>query len=662
MACIEKLKASDTVDERFIHLSKCIARNVYVLKRQLKCTYSKLPWEEIEFCLIAFLNSRTTDEGINLIYSSVLHKTKILAYLDRFSCCLKTESDNVKDSATKKLYCYPNMKREDVTKSISSISPEFVQLYEDYNAIRDVHSLEKIKNSIKLSLSAEPTTKEGQLVVIRTLQVCGEYFKNTVESPKLSTSTVEMLLSLLPRNTRQIIINLRDSLSHSKSSGKRMDIEKNEDPNFFKNIQNDIKKINSAIIQMLLKSKISVVKLFMQKILDSETLEEIQENITALNNLKLAKSTDFGNSITSSDDISEIEKLVKDLTNKMSNKTYYEKQLLAIIYHTLDIEKRKFDSLEANYLSGTLNCLALLKHFRKFGENGVRMLKAQTNRVLTTNASKEVVQSADLEDTLRTFMKLFLCISSKVSKEDEELFETLIFKVFAFVELRVGNVKWLTKFRDELKYFDKLKTTSSCSEKGATNKVMQSEHLTSKVSALEEILNKNNLTLQLALNFSTYESDKKIQAVVEMLLLDIMSIFKDLTHNLLSIEENSPVLVGSSLRNHLAHGNVLFDILQNKSSLSIVINAKKIVTEKIDHQKKIGKLISNDPIKLKTKCDQELKIIDVQNSLFDALKYGSLEEVKKSIEKGADLKARNQHLWTSLHFAAQGGNKQMEFF
>ncbi|KAG8193126.1 hypothetical protein JTE90_004950 [Oedothorax gibbosus] len=662
MACIEKLKTSDTVDERFIYLSKCIARNVHVLKRQLKCTYSKLPWEEIEFCLVAFVGWHTTGEGINLIYSSVLNKTKILAYLDHFSCCLKKEFDNIKSSATKKLYCYPNMKREDVTKSISSISPEFVQLYEDYNAIRDVHSLEKIKENIELSLSVDPTDKEGQLVVIRTLQVCGEYFKNTVESPKLSTSTVEMLLSLLPRNTRQIIINLRDSLSHSKSLGKRMEIEKNEDPNFFKNIQNDIKKIKDVIIEILLKSKISVIKLFMQKIADSENLEDIKEYISVLCNLELERSLDFRNSISSSSDISEIEKLVKLLADKVSNKTYYETLLLNIIPRFIDSEKRKFESAEASYMSGTMNCLAFLKQIYHFGKNLERIAKAHTKRTLTVMSTEDGMQSEDLKFFVLTFMELIRCMSSKVSKEDEEMFENLIFKIFAFVELRVGNVKWLIKLRDELQCFEKLKTSSASPEKMTTNKVLQSEHLTSKVSVLEEILNRNNLSSQLVPNFTTYKNDKKMQAAVEMLLLDIMSIFGDLTDNLLFLDENSPLLVGRSLRNHLAHGNVLFDILQNKSSLSIVINAKKIVTEKIDHQKKIGKLISNDPIKLKTKCDQELEIIDVQNSLFDALKHGSLDDVKKSIEKGADLKARNQHLWTSLHFAAQGGNIQIGAF
>ncbi|KAG8186863.1 hypothetical protein JTE90_024107 [Oedothorax gibbosus] len=157
IASIEKLQTfcSDTVDERFLYLVKFIARNVYVLKRQLKCTYSKLPWEEIEFCLIAFVCSHTTDEDINLIYSSVLNKAKILTYLDHFSRCLNKELNYITNLETKKLSNQPNLKREELKNIIISISPEFAPLYADYMVIRDIHSLETVKKYIELSLSAK---------------------------------------------------------------------------------------------------------------------------------------------------------------------------------------------------------------------------------------------------------------------------------------------------------------------------------------------------------------------------------------------------------------------------------------------------------------------------------------------------------------------------
>ncbi|KAG8186855.1 hypothetical protein JTE90_024101 [Oedothorax gibbosus] len=449
IASIEKLQTfcSDSMDERFLYLVKFIARNVYVLKRQLKCTYSKLPWEEIEFCLIAFVFSHTTDEDINLIYSSVLNKAKILTYLDHFSRCLCKELNCITNLETKKLSIYPKMKRDELIKNIINISPEFAPLYADYMVIRDIHSLETVKKYTKLSLSANTNDKEGQLVIIRALQVCGEHFKNTVESPKLSSSTCELLLSLLPRDTRQIIIDLRNSLSHSNSLGRRLEIEENADLDFFENIKNDVGKINAAITEILLKRKISEIKLFLKKIVDSENSDEIKENMAILCDLKLQSILSKESSLSLSNEIEEIEKLVTEINNEMNDKTYYEAQLLDKIFHIINVEKKKFEKVQTSYMSGML------------------------------------VQ-----------------------------------------------------------------------------------------------------------NFTTYKNDKSLQVVVEMLLLDIMSILEDsnknLTDNLLFLDENSPMLVGRNLRNHLAHGNALCDILQNKPSVSIALNAKKIIAENIAQQKK----------------------------------------------------------------------------
>ncbi|KAG8186862.1 hypothetical protein JTE90_024106 [Oedothorax gibbosus] len=279
------------------------------------------------------------------------------------------------------------------------------------------------------------------------------------------------------------------------------------------------------------------------------------------------------------------------------------------------------------------------------------------------------VKSENLEEILQSSIELIHCISPKADMEHQEKLGKLIIKLFLLAESQVGNVKWVAKLRDKLNCVESLSFSSTSFENQSsfTIKEMQMEHLTLKFSVLEKTLDRKSLNSQLVHNFSTYESDKSLQVVVEMLLLDIMSIFEDsnknLTDNLLYLDENSPVLVGRNLRNHLAHGNALCDILQNKSSVSIALNAKKIILENITQQKKkIGKLIKNDPIKVKTRCEQNLKIMEVQNSLFFALKNGNLEDLNKCIREGADVQARNKHLWTSLHFAAQGGNIQIGSF
>ncbi|WP_218939426.1 hypothetical protein, partial [Wolbachia endosymbiont of Atemnus politus] len=73
------------VDEKFLFIAKSIAQNIHVLKRQLKSTYDRLPWEEMEFCLVGFISSHTKRQEINLFYNAILNKSKILNHLENFA-------------------------------------------------------------------------------------------------------------------------------------------------------------------------------------------------------------------------------------------------------------------------------------------------------------------------------------------------------------------------------------------------------------------------------------------------------------------------------------------------------------------------------------------------------------------------------------------------
>ncbi|MFP3020819.1 MAG: ankyrin repeat domain-containing protein, partial [Wolbachia sp.] len=157
----------------------------------------------------------------------------------------------------------------------------------------------------------------------------------------------------------------------------------------------------------------------------------------------------------------------------------------------------------------------------------------------------------------------------------------------------------------------------------------------------------------------SYKRNKKLQAVVEMLVLDIMSILcrseKHLENNLLFLDDNTPLLTGKCLRNHLAHDNALVDVLFSDPSIAVILNAKKLVLENvIKSKKKIGKLVRDDPSKLKDKYDQNLITITNQKRMFAALEEGNLEDLKSYLRRGADINARSINSSTTLHFAAQG--------
>ncbi|KAK2714309.1 hypothetical protein QYM36_008763 [Artemia franciscana] len=240
----------EEIDEKFIFIAKFIAQNIHILKRQLKSSCDRMPWEEMEFCLISFVSSHLKRQEINLFLNAILNKNKMLNHLENFAGKLKEEKDYSASVDLKTFAILPKLSREQVVAKIVSSFSQIEELYSDYQQIRDIHSLKKISDYIKLKLSADLKQKEGKLIIARVLQVTGEHLKNTIESPKLSKTTSELLLLSLPRDTRKIFIDLRNSLSHAYSLSKRIEIEDNSKVNFFVGVQNDLKRIDDVITEI----------------------------------------------------------------------------------------------------------------------------------------------------------------------------------------------------------------------------------------------------------------------------------------------------------------------------------------------------------------------------------------------------------------------------
>ncbi|GIY74196.1 ankyrin-3 [Caerostris darwini] len=184
------------VDEIFVLRAEFRAKNIYVLKFLLKSTYDRLPWEEIEFCLALFIRCCKKRIADNLFYCCVLSKEALLQHLENFSKLLDTEQKNFKNSDVIKLAKTLKLKRTDVVNKIIKNHPEFRDLYTDYESIRDHHSLETVKKYADLAISANATEKGGQLLAVRALQVMGEHFKGTLETPKLSDTICQFFFLL----------------------------------------------------------------------------------------------------------------------------------------------------------------------------------------------------------------------------------------------------------------------------------------------------------------------------------------------------------------------------------------------------------------------------------------------------------------------------------
>ncbi|XP_065224861.1 uncharacterized protein LOC135848789 [Planococcus citri] len=663
---LKSISDVEKLDETFLFVARFIAQNIHVLKRQLKFTYDRLPWEEVEFCLVSFISSYVNQQEINFFYRAILNKSKIIRYLEQFAYKLETEKSNIENERVNNLADLPRRERDQIVTGIICNNPEFQDLYNDYQCIRDIHSLQKINEYLNLALSIDPKERRGQLIISRALQVMGEYLKNTLESPKLSSTTSELILLSLPENTRKIVIDLRNSLSHAYSLFRRSEIEENSDVSFFIGVQNNTKRIYDVITNILCDKKIKMIRKLLQDIVDSESLHEFVEIAEALSIFNVDKMSENSFKLTEHENL---EKLINEMSDAISDKTYYEKNLFDQIREIMNAAKNESRNTISDYnlkfamLKGLL-CSLRINGGHSHNSNHVRIQKYIFKTTLQ-NFFPEETSSPSLKEIVELAMPIFHSVKSRLQGDDLQRLITSMFKIVHIAEFRINDIKWIKNLREKL--HEKGAFSSACEENQPfqTSKEKYQKQLTLKLSELKTVLKD---PVKGELNKKTLHwTDKKFQAAIEMLVLDILLILGEsdnhLEETLLFLDEDSPLLLGKCLRNHLAHGNTLLDVLMSHSSTAIILNAEKLVSENIAKSNgKIGKLVKDDPTKLKAKFDQDLITVVNQGEMFTALEQGDFEELKNCIAKGADIRAKSINSWSALHFASRGPSLEVVKF
>lgn len=645
------------VDARFLCIAKFITQNMYVLKRQLKHTYDRLPWEEMEFCLIGFICSYTKRQQINMFYRIILSKNRILSHLQHFAINLEREWNLLGDKDINRPIPLL-LKRDDVVESMIENFPEFTNLYDDFKDIRDVTSLEKINTYIRLALEADSNVKDEQLIVLRALQVMGEYFKNTLESPMLSNATSELLLLLAPISTRKIIIDLRNALSHAYSLSRRLDIEENMDSTFFVNIQNDIEKISNIINDVLHSTKVKMLVTLANKIIKSECSEDLQNMVGDFQYFYFEELGIYESKSEENGPMDhKIAKLIDDIHAKVINETEYERKLFEKINNIMKSKNSKND-LVNNYVFGIVglqNICNLINRKKNIDKNDIRGCKYGANEILKQLIPDIVPQN--MEKIGQLAVSIYTSLNERIAANNIDEISKLFMKVFQIVYFEVGHIKWIEELREKLdaKYSQlekKQKNPLNMSEKNNYN-----IQLNNKLFALRTILKDCFLKPEIMEQIPPF--NEKQQVTVEMLVSDILSIIdvskKNLVNDLNFLDNSAPLLIGKCLRNHLAHGNAVLDILPFNTAIAVRLNAQKFIAENItSSKKKIGKYCKDDAMKLKDTYNRILLSVTNQNQMFASLEEGNLEELKTCVKKGADICATSFNSQTALHFAAKG--------
>lgn len=131
-----------------------------------------------------------------------------------------------------------------------------------YENLKDLYALDRILFYLNLALSIDLSADKelSEAVIERSLQVIGEYFKSSKETPNLS-STMRQKLEALGIPVERIS-DLRDVLSHSGtflfSVREKFQGENNQE--VFKRIQTDLKKIKPIILKIIYRTELKQIK------------------------------------------------------------------------------------------------------------------------------------------------------------------------------------------------------------------------------------------------------------------------------------------------------------------------------------------------------------------------------------------------------------------
>lgn len=661
--------STEKVDLRFIYIAKFIALNIHIIKQQVMSTYKGVPWEEMEFCLLCFVVAQTRRREINIYYLSILRKERLLQHLHHFSETMQ-ELDITKTNVLRS-------RRDRVVENIIETHPPLKALYDDYTQIRDLTSLDMMRISIKLALRADSTGRVGQLSIKRALQVVGEYLKNSVTSPNLSTEVSDLLLMSAPQQTRDVLQTIRNSLSHLHSP-------LHDNYKLYSEIQNDLKKVGNAINGMLYGYKINILKRFtLVEIVKCENIYGTPEILQIFSNITEADTNNFINSdeaVIREDQL--IEDLLGEIDTQILEKTPAEAELLDELKELLYISMLENKSKKEEYFEIITDLQALsqqtfstqceIKRFMYyFIEKYEIHYKYPIDETAKLSPNNKHFSESNQDDMLQLLLKFGERVFPRISPEVTDSIKEIFGKISVITWRDKRNINWIDTFKEKLspeesqqkgRKSKKTTMTSNCDRTGLDKQLERC--LTELGDIIEPTRKDGAFCNQLVL--STKVNNKR--SAVESLMLEIMSLVdKDcLPNNVLYLQDRVPLLSGRCLRNYLAHGNALVDSISLTDSVSVVLlNAIKLTQQEtkkklILNKNRMGQIWSTDIEQFIHNFERGLLTITKYEKMCSVLVEGNLESLKRCFAEGADANARNILDWsTTLHVAAQGSNLEV---
>ncbi|WP_410542263.1 ankyrin repeat domain-containing protein [Wolbachia endosymbiont of Tetranychus urticae] len=446
---------------KVLFIARFIAQNIRILKRQLKSTYEKIQWEEIEFYLSRFASldsiQRENLQGYMIEFADKLKSTF------GYSNSLK---DNDVNNIKNNIKSYINKEEYRNRVKISGLE----SLYTNYELLKDAYSLNRMLQYIELALSVNTEEISGQLIIQRALQVIGEYIKNTPSSPHLSENTERTLVLMGESIINEIAPSLRDRLSHPEWINiliAKKCIEKEVD--IFTNVQNDLRRVQAIFIQLLYNIKIVRIRDWCKKIISNnnpEKAKELADEFSDYINRKGYESKEI--TMRNTGGLKKIEDLIEKIRQITDLKTDNEDQTIEPLYTqilTMEEENKKLFTEISNIIESKKNKIQEIEinHYKvvEIVDSLIREVRESLIRNDNSDFKKraqktlEVIMTGRERGTMDDELKKINDLIDKISKNNKghnkyKEIVSLASEINYIINLENSKIRGINVFKEKL--------------------------------------------------------------------------------------------------------------------------------------------------------------------------------------------------------------------
>ncbi|XP_052121943.1 uncharacterized protein LOC113215051 [Frankliniella occidentalis] len=205
--------------DKSVMLARMCALAVHNVKGSFLATYKDVPWEEMEYLLVMFIEERTVFATLAhavATASTAAHLRCFRERLEKYVLVHRAEPDP--EAAMRRLKKESQKERADLSRVVDSA---LTDLRKDFALLRDWYSLKEINETLgvtseALSLQDTDWAAWGWLALRWALFVVGERAKYSWTSPNLSPRWAVLVEAMAPGGVLKVMSAVRDDQEHGE--------------------------------------------------------------------------------------------------------------------------------------------------------------------------------------------------------------------------------------------------------------------------------------------------------------------------------------------------------------------------------------------------------------------------------------------------------------